>query len=128
MAQSPTPDVLSPLESKVMDLLWAHGEMDSEEVRARLRPDHDLTDSTVRTLLRRVEAKGFIRHRKEGRRYVYRAAVSVTRAGVRSVRDTIRRFFRGSPEMLLVGMVEEGILDAEQLEELAARVARAKRP
>ncbi|MEN8376681.1 MAG: BlaI/MecI/CopY family transcriptional regulator [Gemmatimonadota bacterium] len=113
---------LSALESDVMGVLWASDEaLDAAEVRARL--PRDLTDSTVRTILRRVESKGFAQHALEGRRYLYSALRSGPAAAARMVGSALRRYCRGSLEELLVGMVEEGVADADELRAIAARIA-----
>lgn len=117
---------LSRLERAVMELLWERGEVDAAEVREALASERVLADSTVRTLLRRIEAKGFATHRRVDRRYVYRPLVSRAGAAAGSIRETMRRFFHGSVEDLLVGMVDEGILDAEELKALSERIARER--
>jgi predicted transcriptional regulator len=118
---------LSPLELEVMRVLWESAELDAKEVRERLLSERDLTDSTVRTLLRRVEAKGFAGHRKEGRRFLYRATQTSDSAATDEVAGIVRRFYEGSVRQLLVGMVGEGMVDAKQLRELSEAIERSER-
>lgn len=117
---------LSDLEHAVMDTIWAFGgPATADQVREALAPRRPLKDSTVRTVLRRLEEKGYLTHRVEGRTYVY-TAVAAQNVAVRAVRQIIDRFCGGSVEELIVGMVEEEVLDRRELERLARRVAGRK--
>jgi BlaI family transcriptional regulator, penicillinase repressor len=114
---------LSGLEHKVMEIVWAHGKATAEQVRLELEAETPLKDSTIRTVLRRLEEKGFVTHEVDARTYVYRAAVEQQSAAVRAVRQIIDRFCGGSVETLLVGMVADRMLGEQQLKELADRIA-----
>lgn len=105
-----------------MKLLWAHGPATADSVRERLLPGRDLKDSTVRTILRRLEEKGYADHTVEGRTYVYRGLQAPQSVAARAVRQIIDRFCGGSVERLLVGMVEDEVVDARELETLARRL------
>jgi BlaI family transcriptional regulator, penicillinase repressor len=65
---------LGQVEQMVMDFLWSHGPCSAESCREALRSTRPMKESTVRTILRRLEQKGFVRHETEGRTYIYRAA------------------------------------------------------
>lgn len=121
----PNNTTLSPLEQRVMQILWEHSPCTAEDVRVRLAEDDEakaLKDSTVRTVLRRMEAKGFTTHRTDGRTYVYRPVVPRRKAAAQAVRRIVDRFCGGSVETLLVGMVDDRLLDARRLLELAATI------
>ncbi len=126
MAQSAKKS-LSGLEHRVMEVVWDAGAATAEHVRVALEGDTPLKDSTVRTVLRRLEEKGFLTHEVEQRTYVYRATVAPQSAAVRAVRQIIDRFCGGSVEKLLVGMVADNVLDERQLKELADRIADEQR-
>ncbi|MEE8586196.1 MAG: BlaI/MecI/CopY family transcriptional regulator [Acidobacteriota bacterium] len=115
---------LSPLENQLMQLIWERGSSTAEQVRQALQPDRPLKESTVRTLLRRMEEKGFLNHRVEGRTYVYRPAVPPQKAAARAVRQIVDRFCGGSVEALLVGMVDDELLDGDELQRLADKLSR----
>jgi predicted transcriptional regulator len=66
---------LTDLQQAILDCLWRTGPATAERVRDALRLHHPLKDSSVRTLLRRLEARGFVSHRVEGKVFVYRADV-----------------------------------------------------
>jgi BlaI family transcriptional regulator, penicillinase repressor len=122
MAQAPRKS-LSVLEHRVMEVIWANGSGTAEQVRLALSGESDLKDSTIRTILRRLEEKGFVSHEVDQRTYVYRPTVAQESAAVRAVRQIIDRFCGGSVEKLLVGMVADRVLDEQQLKELADRIA-----
>lgn len=115
---------LSELENKVMGVVWEHGQVTAERVRTELAGP--LKDSTVRTLLRRLEEKGYVRHTTEGRTYVYSPTVASQNVAADAVRGIIERFCQGSVESLLVGMVDREVVSAGELEELARRIAANK--
>jgi predicted transcriptional regulator len=96
----------------------------AEAVRERLsRP---LKESTVRTVLRRLEDKGYTTHTVVGRTYVYQAAEPRARVAAKAVQRIVDWFCNGSVEEVLVGMVDTAMLDQRQLRTLADQVAKAK--
>ncbi len=115
---------LSELERAVMQAVWDRGEAAADDVRSAL--PRDLKDSTVRTVLRRLEQKGFVRHRVEGRTYLYRATGAPHEVAARAVRQIVERFCGGSVEQLLVGMVDHEVLGARELRRLAEKIAARK--
>lgn len=119
-------NTLSPLESTVMQVVWERGPSTADEIRRALSDARDLKDSTVRTLLRRMEAKGFITHEKDGRTFVFRALVPAASVAVREVRGIVDRLCGGSVESLILGMVDQDLVSEEQLEELMAKIAEAE--
>jgi len=115
---------LGDLEREVMQLVWAHGPITAEEARERLT--RRLKESTVRTVLRRLEEKGYTRHSVDGRTYVYRAAEPRAQVAAKAVKRIVDWFCNGSIEEVLVGMVDNAMLDQKQLKLLADQVAKAK--
>lgn len=89
-------------------------------------PKHPLKDSSVRTLLRRLEQQGYLSHRLDGKTFVYQATVPLRSVAARAVRNIIDRFCAGSVEQFLVGMVDEKVLTVEQIERLARKVRGQK--
>jgi predicted transcriptional regulator len=114
------------LQQAILDFLWTTGPSAAEQVRIGLEPKHPLKDSTVRTLLRRLEARGLGVHDVHGKVFVYRAAQPRERVAAGAVKHVVRRFFAGSVEQLLVGMVDEKLVSAEELERLARKVRRSR--
>ena len=120
-----TPTGLGDLEQEVMDLVWRHGEITADQVRERL--GRDLKDSTVRTVLRRLEDKGYVLHGVCNRTYVYRPSERPQLVAARAVKGILDRFCEGSMEALLVGMIDAEVLDRQELQDLAKKIAAAKR-
>ena len=117
---------LSELEHVVMDFLWSSGPSSSEQVREGLASRRPMKDATVRTILRRLEDKGYATHRVEGRTYIYRGSERPQNVAIRAVRQIIDRLCGGSVEELLVGMVDHEVIDRRELESLAKKIARQK--
>ena len=116
---------LGDLEHEVMQIVWAHGPVTAEIVRERL--SRKLKESTVRTVLRRLEEKGYARHTVDGRTYVYQATEERARVAAKAVQRIVDWFCNGSMEEVLVGMVDNAMLDQQQLRALADQVAKAKK-
>ena len=115
---------LGDLEREVMQLVWANGTVTAEAVREQLsRP---LKESTVRTVLRRLEEKGYATHTVDGRTFVYRAAEPRGRVAAKAVQQIVDWFCNGSMDEVLVGMVDTAMLDQKKLRALADKVAKAK--
>jgi BlaI family penicillinase repressor len=113
---------LTELQQAILDYLWANGPRTAEAVREGLQRDYPLKDSSVRTLLRRLEARGLLTHKTEGKVFIYEATLPPQRVAAGAVRHIIRRFFSGSVEEMLVGMVDQKVLSAADLERLARKV------
>jgi BlaI family penicillinase repressor len=118
---------LSGLEHLVMEVVWARSACTSEEVRTALAERHPMKESTARTMLKRLEEKGYVRHRVDGRTNVYSGVEPPRNVAARAVRQIIDRFCGGSVEELLVGMVANQVVDERELERLAQRIARSKK-
>jgi BlaI family transcriptional regulator, penicillinase repressor len=117
---------LTDLQQAILDFIWERGSATAEQVREGLLPGYRLKDPTVRTLLRRLEARGFVTHRTVGRLFVYQATVPRRRVAARAVRQIIDRFCAGSADAFLAGMVDERVLTVEQLERLSKKVKGQK--
>lgn len=127
MAKKQTRPALSPLESDVMRVVWSRETTTADDVRQALQKERDLKDSTVRTLLRRLESKGYVEHEIDVRTFVYKPRVEEQRVAAQQVRGIINRFCSGSIENLLVGLVDDEQLSAEVLRSLADRIEEADR-
>ena len=123
----PSPS-LGAVEQAAMDYFWRRSEGSAEACRESLAQLHPLKDSTIRTMLRRLEEKGLLQHRVEGRTFIYRAAAQPSSLAARAVRHIMNRFCGGSAEALVLGLVDQSVLQPEQLERLAKEIAaqRAK--
>jgi BlaI family penicillinase repressor len=114
---------LSELEHLVMNVIWKRSSATSEDVREALAARHPMKESTARTILKRLEDKGYLAHHVDGRTNVYRGLTAPQNVAVRAVRQIIDRFCGGSIEQLLVGMVNDEVLDEQELQRLAKKIA-----
>jgi len=118
------PAELGELERSILLIIWRMGKVTAEQVREELgRP---LKDSTIRTVLRRLEEKGYLAHSVENRTFLYRPAESRQRVAGRAVKRIVDWFCEGSVEALLVGMVDSKVLGRAELQRLADRIAQAQ--
>ena len=111
------------VEQLVMDYIWAHGPSSSEACREGLAASRPMKDSTIRTVLRRLEEKGFLTHETQGRTFIYEASDARQNVAVRAVKAIIDRFCGGSAEQLVLGMVDNAVLNRRQLERLARKIS-----
>lgn len=119
------PVELGELERDILLIVWRIGAITAERVRDEL--DRPLKDSTVRTVLRRLEEKGYLAHSVENRTFVYRPAETPQRVAGRATQRIADWFCGGSMETLLVGMVDSDVLDRAELQRLAVRIAEAQK-
>jgi BlaI family penicillinase repressor len=115
---------LGDLEREVLHLVWQHGSCTADAVQKALsRP---LKESTVRTVLKRLEEKGHLTHTVDNRTFIYKAADTPGRAAARAVKRIVDRFCGGSVEEVLVGLIDTKVLDRRELQRLADKIAKAK--
>jgi len=117
---------LSALEELVMSFVWSNGSARAGDVRTSLAARHPMKDSTVRTILRRLEGKGYLTHSMEGRTYHYHPVDPAENVAAKAVRGIVDRFCDGSIEQLLIGMVDNDVIDHKELERLAKRIAASR--
>jgi predicted transcriptional regulator len=115
---------LGDLEREVMQLVWAKGPVTAEAVREQLA--RRLKESTVRTVLRRLEDKGYVAHTVDGRTYVYQATEGRGRVAAKAVQRIVDWFCNGSVEEVLVGMVDTAMLDRKRLRMLTEKITQTK--
>jgi len=117
---------LSRRERQILDVIYKLGRASANEVQEQL--DDAPTYTTVRGLLRILEAKGHIRHEEDGSRYVYFPVVTKQRAAKLAIKHVVSTFFDGSPSQALAALLgSERALTAGELERLAALVEEARR-
>src|SRR2546428_11932618 len=123
---APVRTPLTDLENAVMRVVWDSEPCSVEAVYEVVSRSRDLKETTVRTLLRRLEQKGYLRHESEGRAYVYRATEPSRSLAARAVRQIIDRFCQGSVEELVSGMIDAKVLTKDEINRLEEFV-RGKR-
>ena len=120
MAVSAKDQTLTPLELEIMQVLWEQGASTVGEVQPKLKGD--LAYTTVQTMLTVLLKKDKVTREPEGRAYRYRAAVSKDRATGGALKDMVKRMFGGSPEALLMALVDTRQISAEQLTRIAEQL------
>lgn len=110
---------LTPLEMKIMHVLWSEGPSNVQHVQDSLLADEKLAYNTVQTMLNVLHRKGRVRRRLTGRAYVYSAAASRERVLGQAVREFVERAFGGSPEALVMSMVKTNQVDLRKIAQLS---------
>lgn len=123
MKRARTP--LGDLEHELLTILWKHGEMTATAVRRHVA--RKLKDPTIRTVLRRLEEKGYVTHSVVSGTFIYRARDSAETTAATAVQGIVERFCGGSLERVLLALVDAGFADANQLAMLAGRLKRKPR-
>ena len=117
---------LTDLENSVMRAVWELEPCTVEAVHLVVSRTHHLKETSTRTLLRRLEQKGYLQHEEAGRAYIYRAVEPARSLAARAVRQIIDRFCQGSVEELVSGMVEAKVLSKSELQRLEDFVKERK--
>ncbi|HEY1921514.1 MAG TPA: BlaI/MecI/CopY family transcriptional regulator [Tepidisphaeraceae bacterium] len=125
MARKKSPN-LTEAELRLMNVLWRKRCATVAEVAEALPNDPPLAYSTVLTTMRILEAKGYVRHTKQSRAFVYEPVVERAQASTKATRHLISRFFGGSAGQLVLKLLEEDQLDAEEISRIKKRIDEAK--
>lgn len=118
---------LTELQLEIMGVLWERGEATAVEVREALRPKRELAQTTVSTLLSRLERRSLVTHRTEGRQYVYRAQVEearVRRSVVSEFSEMADRLFAGDLAAMVTQLLDESDVDAGDLARVREMIER----
>ena len=120
-----SPDKLTRREREIMNVIFRLGDRASaEDIRAELSDPPSY--SAVRAMLVKLEAKGFIKHREEGLRYVYSPTTSRTTARRAALQQLVRVFFSGSPGQAATALLKDDEWSDEELESLSAEIERVR--
>ncbi|HMD22438.1 MAG TPA: BlaI/MecI/CopY family transcriptional regulator [Alloacidobacterium sp.] len=117
--------VLTPLERRIMRVLWDEGPGNVQKVLQGLTGEPQLAYTTVQTTLNVLHRKGRVKRKLVGRAYEYSASVSQEAADSHAIKDVLQKVFRGSVDDLLLSLVRSKHLDARKLAELQAKLEAA---
>jgi len=117
---------LGDLQHAIMAVLWERGEATTAEVHQALLPGRGLAPTTIATMLRKMEDKGVVAHRTEGRQFVYRPTVSEEEVRESMVGELVERLFGGDARALVAHLVSEHEIDGADLAELRKRVGAGR--
>jgi len=109
---------LTDAEARVMSVLWQRQTATVGDVVAALQKGRAVTYSTVQTMLRILETKGYVTHEKVARAFVYQPAVDARQARQRALRHLVARLFNGSPSLLILNVLEDEAIDTAELKRL----------
>lgn len=117
--KSPT---LTDGELRLMRVLWDKGEASVGDVVTALKDKPKPAYNTVLTLLRILERKGYVSHRKSGRAFVFLPTVDRSHARKNALKTLVNRFFEGSPQLLVLNLLEDEQMSSEALKEIKQRI------
>jgi BlaI family penicillinase repressor len=109
-------------ELRLMRVLWEQGESTVNDVVEALNSRPKPAYNSVLTLLRILEKKGYLTHRKDGRAFIFRPEIGRVEASRSALKTLVNRFFEGSPRLLLLNLLEDEQLPLDALEQLKARI------
>ena len=115
---------LSPSETEILRLVWHLEKATVQEVCDKLPPHRKIAYATVQTLLRRLERKGYLKHRNRGKAHVFFASAKREHVIKKSVGDFLDRLFGGDPIPLMQHLAEHGKLDADDIEKIKQLVEK----
>lgn len=115
---------MSPAETEILRLVWQLGQATVQQICDQLPPKRNIAYKTVQTLLRRLEDKGYLRHKVKGKAYVFFPAVRREDVVKRTVLDFLDRLFAGDPRPLMQFLAEDGRIDAEDIERLKKLIVK----
>jgi predicted transcriptional regulator len=121
----PKSSTLTDGELRLMRVLWEKGESTVGEIVGALKGRPRPAYNTVLTLLRIMERKGYVTHRKDGRAFAFSPSVERADVSRNALLSLVNRFFDGSPRLLMLNLLEEQNVSAEDLEQLKARIKGA---
>ena len=113
-------------ELPLMQVLWKKRHATVGDVVASLSADPPLAYSTVLTTLRILEAKGYVRHTKEGRAFVYEPVVVQEEASRKALNSLVNRFFGGSCELLVVNLLKEEAIGRAELRRIKKMITESE--
>jgi BlaI family penicillinase repressor len=114
---------LGDLQLAIMRILWAQGEGTVAEVHEALEPERGLALTTIATMLTKMEKKGVVDHRAEGRKFIFRPRVSEGQVRRSMVADLTSQLFRGDVTALVNHLLSEHEIDAQELAQLREMIA-----
>jgi len=119
---------LGKLELEIMQVVWRLEQATVQEVKDALASRRERAYSTILTMMRNLEDKGYLRHEVDGRTYVYRPAIERGKVRRGLLGDLIERLFNGSPSLLVNSLVDDGFVNEEELVEIRRLVEKRSQP
>lgn len=115
------------LQLRILQILWARPDASVADVHTALKPERDLAYTTVATMLRKLEDRGLVAHREDGRTYLYRAVVAEEQVGRSMTDHVVERLFEGSLAGAVSHLLRTREVSRDELDELERLIRSAKR-
>jgi BlaI family transcriptional regulator, penicillinase repressor len=123
MNPSPLP-ALSPAETEVLRLVWQLEAATVQQIFDTMPEDRSVGYATVQTLLRRLEKKGYVQHKVQGKAHLFSAAVKRDQVIKRTVSDFVERLFGGDPLPLILHLADQSKLNADDIDRLKQLIGK----
>jgi predicted transcriptional regulator len=118
---------LTDSQREIMEIVWERGEVTASDVRLALEPSRKLARNTVQTMLVRLEQRGWLTHREEGRSFVYRARKPRSKSMGAKVVQMVDRLFSGSVLEMVTALIDYRGLTREETSRIRAMIEQAQR-
>ena len=118
---------LGDLQLRILQEIWQRGECSVAAVHAALHAERKLAHTTISTMLRKMEARGLVAHREEGRAFFYRAAVAAEEVTRSEGRHFVERLFEGSMANAVSHLLQSREVSREELDQIEKFIKEAKR-
>jgi predicted transcriptional regulator len=109
---------MSPAETEILRIIWELKQATIQQIHSELPPDRKIVYKTVLTLVRRLEKKGYLKHKPKGNANVYSAKIKREDVVRRTVHDFLNRLFAGEAGPLVQFLAEDGLLGPEEAKKL----------
>jgi len=113
---------LGDLQLAILRVLWQRGEAAASDVHKALLAERNLAVNTIKTMLRKLEDRGVVKHRENGRQFIYTATIKESDVREGMVGDLIRQMFSGNSNALVNHLLQSGDIDASELDALKAHI------
>jgi predicted transcriptional regulator len=120
------PGALTKAQRDIMEVVWAAGEVTVTEVRDALAKKRDVARNTIQTMMVRLDERGWLKHREQGRTFIYSAARPKTVSLGAKVSQMVDRLFAGSPENLVNALIEYRGLSSDESERIREMIEQAE--
>lgn len=113
----PNDKKLSDLQINILDILWENGSLSIQEIKKILEPKKQLAPTSIATILTRLEKQGFVKYRKQGRKYIYSANIAKNEVQNNSINSLLKNLFKGNKASLVSHLLAEE-LTVDELEHI----------
>jgi predicted transcriptional regulator len=118
---------LGDLQLAIMQVLWQRGEASAADVHQALLEERGLAPTTIATMLKKMEAKGVVEHRTEGRKFIYRPCFTEGQVRISMLSELTERLFAGDPAALVSHLLSHHEVEPQELAAIKQRIARFER-